>query len=166
MKKEPKLNKKIFKDQGTDCQLTVFGGLCAMNMGNYAPYFTITAELWAYSVEKKRKLGRDCLSCGCMHETIIEHFPEYADIVALHLSTIDGVPIHCLENGWYWFGKSKYICERKNALLASHFRISLEDAEKLSFETKADLAVWIETQKPRWKQEAEDCIKKHNLQIF
>ncbi len=164
MKKEPKLNKKIFKDQGTDCQLTVFGGLRDLNK-TQKPYFTITADLWAYSVEKKRKLGRDCLSCGCMHETILEHFPEYADIVALHCSSIDGEPMHCLGNGWYWLGKTKYE-ERNNAFLASHFRISLEDAEKLSFETKADLAVWIEAQKPRWKQEADDCIKKHNLQIF
>ena len=67
--------------------LTVYGGLHYIR-GNSKPYFSITAD---YGVNE----------CGCLHERILKAFPQYADLVAMHLSDIDGVPMHAEANGWY-----------------------------------------------------------------
>jgi len=70
----------------------VYGGLHYIR-GNHAPYFTLT-----YS-ETCRACGTD--SGGAGHETILQHFPQFADLAAMHLSDIDGVPMHAAGNGWY-----------------------------------------------------------------
>lgn len=72
--------------------LTVLGGLHNIK-SNHAPYFTITAEEY----DSKGKVE----SCGCLHDAILKKFPRFADLIALHLSDIDGVPMHPEANGWY-----------------------------------------------------------------
>src|SRR4051812_47564544 len=61
--------------------------------GNHAPYFTLT-------INSGRVNGRDSFG-GADHETIVREFPELADLAALHLSDIDGSPLHAEANGWY-----------------------------------------------------------------
>lgn len=48
--------------------------------------------------------GETKYSSGCIHELIIEHFPEFQPFVDLHLSNIQGVPMHAVDNGFYWLG--------------------------------------------------------------
>lgn len=62
--------------------------------GNRQPRFSITAE-----VREPRK--RDISAGGCMHREILQHWPDLADLVALHLSDMDGTPMHAEANGWY-----------------------------------------------------------------
>lgn len=73
-------------------QLVITGGLHSIR-GNSAPYFSITATEYVN--------GRD-ESSGCLHELILSHRPEFADLVALHLSNIAGAPMHTEANGFYW----------------------------------------------------------------
>ena len=62
-------------------------------LGNSAPHFSITATVTDHR-------GR-FESGGCQHELILQHFPQFADLVSLHLSDISGVPMHASGNGWY-----------------------------------------------------------------
>lgn len=74
--------------------LHVEGGLCYLK-GNPLPYFSLTC--W-----KHRKGHPDqCQSGGADHETILKYYPQFADLAALHLSDINGVPMHAEANGWY-----------------------------------------------------------------
>lgn len=75
-------------------QFTVHGGLNFLR-GNSAPYFSIT--YWAHRVGHKTADE----SGGAGHDEILKHFPQFADLAALHLSDINGVPMHAEGNGWY-----------------------------------------------------------------
>lgn len=84
-----------------------------MIKGNKAPYFSITNH------------------CGAAHDEILRLYPEYADIVELHLSDIDGTPMYALENGAFYietFGKDK---NYQINTVAKHFRISHTQADCL-----------------------------------
>jgi hypothetical protein len=54
-------------------------------IGNQKPYFSLTGRVV--------KDGREVTS-GAIHEEILEAFPELEDIAKLHLSDIDGKPMH------------------------------------------------------------------------
>lgn len=65
----------------------VEGGLHYIK-GNRAPYFSLTCS--GYN------------SGGADHATILKHFPRFADLAAMHLSDINGKPMHAVETGWYY----------------------------------------------------------------
>ena len=104
--KKPTLASKVYTDHGETYRITVHGGLHYIR-GNSAPYFTITADQY-------RKCGNGRWvedSFGCLHELIERLWPgKFTDLIAMHLSHIDGEPTHSAENGWYfarggtWFG--------------------------------------------------------------
>lgn len=142
-------------------------------IGNQKPYFSLTGRV----VEN----GRESVS-GAIHDEILKAFPQLADIAALHLSDIDGKPMHSFENGKYWAGFTKY--ENGNAEnLANLLRIGKQRSQDLMYETlvdkcneiKADtnedvlpetlLKEFHDRQIPRWKQEADAVIRKYNLEI-
>ena len=130
-------------------------------IGNQKPYFSLTGRI----VEK----GRESVS-GAIHDEILKAFPQLADIAALHLSDIDGVPMHSFENGKYWAGFTKW--EDGNAKqLADHWRISQDKAAHLLYDNlelglEQDLLKeFHDNQLPRWKQEADAAIKKHTLEL-
>lgn len=55
--------------------------------GNSRPYWSVTAN------------GRG--RAGCLHDEILQHAPELAPIVEVHLMSIDGNPMYFKENGVY-----------------------------------------------------------------
>lgn len=138
-----------------DRSLTAFGGLHYIK-GNTSPYFSLTGE--------ERENGR-VVSCGCMHEPLLDKWPELADLAALHLSDLNGVPMYAVENGWYFYGGTKWQA-RDNAALARHLRITMDVAEALSFENKAQFALFVDGQRTRWAAEARECIAHHQLVVF
>jgi len=142
-------------------------------IGNQKPYFSLTGRVV--------KDGREVTS-GAIHEEILEAFPEIEDIAKLHLSDIDGKPMHSFENGKYWAGFTKWE-NGNNKNLSRLWRISEKSAEKLQYDALNDQCREIEVdtgeivleetllkdfhdrQLPRWKQEADNIIKKYNLEL-
>ena len=161
-------------------------------IGDQKPYFSLTGEIWEADASGKPK-GRDCVMSGCIHDEILAHFPELADIEALHLSDIDGVPMYAEANGWYFLagwlsterkryaeyhmGNGSQPKTRKECLevFAKHCRLGLADAKKIA----VDVLAWskdpascrqrwaqiCEGMRPRWKQEADACIARHSLEV-
>lgn len=82
--------------EGSRVPLTfrVEGGL-HMIRGNRAPYFTLTYT------QHRKGFPDQCYSGGAGHREILRHFPRFADLAALHLADIDGVPMRAEANGWY-----------------------------------------------------------------
>lgn len=106
---------------------------------NSAPYFTLTIGNGYIN-------GRDSFG-GADHETIVRELPELADLAALHLSDIDGVPMHAEANGWYQLaGACGGFGERYHAgnaetygrprdclgTFAAHCRITREEAQAIA----------------------------------
>lgn len=74
--------------------MRVVGGLHYIK-SNRKPYFTLTVDI------HRKGFPNQCQSGGCDHTTILKYYPRFADLAALHLSDIDGVPMHGESNGWY-----------------------------------------------------------------
>ena len=128
--------------------------------GNPAPYFSVTGTVYKANRRGERDARfRNCLTCGCIHATILEAFPGLSDVVALHLADINGLPHYAVENGWYW------VRERNVGNLAGLLRISQEKAEELMSISKEEFVEFVRSQKPRWKSEALAAIEKYNLAI-
>mgnify|MGYP000961481580 CR=1 FL=1 len=100
-------------------------------------------------------------ACGAGHDTIRKYFGnQFDDVIPLHLADSDGVPMHALENGFYYLQNPE---EFKPEVVADHFRVSLASVEALRALSKDDLAKWVEDQKPRWKAEAEAIRAKYKI---
>jgi hypothetical protein len=139
-------------------------------IGNQKPYFSLTGRI----VEGGRESGG-----GAIHDEILKAFPQLADIAALHLSDIDGKPMHSFENGRYWAGFTKWE-EANSKHLSNLWRISQDDAAGLLHDAlmaklwqdgdgdtlpETLLKEFHDNQIPRWKQEADAAIKKHKLTL-
>ena len=115
-------------------------------------YFSITYEaLWRGRVE----------SCGAGHDTIRKYFgKQFDDVIPMHLSNSEGVPMHALENGYYYLQNPE---EFGSEVIANHFRISLEEVETLRHFSKDQLSQWVEHQKPVWADEAKEIRTKYGI---
>lgn len=146
-------------------------------LGNQKPHFTITADIFE---------GRTLVACGPMHEEILLEQPDLQDFVDMHLSDIDGVPMHAVENGWYWLSSSlgglgeKYFhanVDEAFLYFCKHCRITTEEGDAIRktiwdvaprMDAKHTKAKWVEiceSMKPRWKREAEALIRKYHLKV-
>ena len=167
--------KKVLLGSGI---LAIYAGLHYIR-GNPTPYFSLTAESNKYGY-------------GMLHDLILEHCPELAPLADLHLSDINGVPMHAVENGWYWLegaaggwgprfhGASDPGVEPEKCLriLAQHLRISNSEAQNLLKETShsverngltaatQEFARYTERLKPHWKAEADEAIERFDLRIY
>ena len=125
--------------------------------GNSHPHFSVTGNL----TENHR-----WASGGCLHELILSKFPHLSDAISLHLSDDSGIPMYALENGFYYCkNRQGRKLEYSAQTVADHFRIPLKQVPSIRRMTKDELAAWIETQKPRWKAEADAVIAKYSLTI-
>lgn len=71
--------------------------------GNDSPYFTLTGEGWF-----KGDRHDDPSMGGQIPDEILQAFPWLTLISHLHLrDAVTGIPLHALENGWYWFSADK-----------------------------------------------------------
>jgi hypothetical protein len=68
--------------------------------GNGHNTFSITGDIWKSTINGK-KIGRDCLTGGCIHDDIIKHFPELKPFIKWHLTSSDG-PMYYLENTLFY----------------------------------------------------------------
>jgi hypothetical protein len=175
-------------DTVTGVTTRALGGLHFIR-GNNLPYFSLTYE----SIQPGR---READSCGAEHGDVVGKWPELRLLADIHLADINGVPLHAVENGW-WFlatapriqddglaGSAKWCPSDKKTerhyleIFGEHCRVTLLKAYEvkarlLEVADKDGLAVaklifkaWVEEQKPRWKLEASHAIKFLDLKVF
>lgn len=146
---------------GDRVKMEIRGGP-AGNRAGLTPAFAVTGEF-----RSKEWKFREAESVGAIHGILLRAFPWAAPIIKLHLSDEEGVPLHAIDNGWYWVGGTRWnkdeVGSPPNASnLAKHLRISQDDAQKLIDAvlghrmTKDMFATYVDTQRPRWKQEAHE----------
>ena len=89
----------------------------------------------------------------------------YNAIKPLHLSNEEGLPMHAVENGFYYIecikgNKDNTDHKFDKLTVAKHFRINEKEAKELinKIESKEDMVNYIESQKPRWKKEADKAL--------
>jgi len=143
------------------------------------PYFSITGKMWPID-SRGLPVGRDAGISGCIHEAIDKYFPELHNYIALHLSDIDGVPMHAEANALYYAGATKYQDAANVKHLSNHLRITQAFAEYLIDALAVgkvepwlpdflapvgsrpmslnDFHALIESFKPSWKGEADRLI--------
>ena len=155
--------KRIFKEESVFKKLVYVGqkekfilemGLAKANHTSFS--FTIDV------FKGKRDIGG-----GANHSLMIKIMPELKKYIDLHLADENGVPMHAVENGYYYLeNPHTYNTE----VVANHFRINEHEAKKLQDDvknkkmSKDDLSKWVDSQKSRWAKEAKDCIHwLHNL---
>ena len=96
-KKQVKTFKKVYVENGREYILIAevrYDDEC----GNGHNTFTITGEIWR--AKKGQPIGRDCESCGCIHEDIAKRLPELAPYIKWHLVSSDS-PMHYIANTVY-----------------------------------------------------------------
>jgi len=135
-----------------------------------APYFTVTADVW----DTRYRAG-DPDSCGQNHEIISAAFPHLRDIIALHMSNIDGVPMHAIENGWYYFTDfdGRGISMYGGPTSSKWYELSpVQRAEDYlrapagyfdDVRNKDEFVARIDELRPVWKAEADAAIARHGL---
>lgn len=157
-------------------------GLCYIK-GNELPYFSVTAS-------GKPKKGGGGEFGGCCHELVLDVAPDLAPLIDLHLSDINGAPMHADANGWYWMaghlgglGQTYHGCngdrpkssDEALEIFAKHARVSTNEARGLAVflldtlnldgphAARQAFSIWIAAQRPRWKAEAEKAIADFGL---
>lgn len=120
---------KIYISEGRKHRIVVTAEL--HSIGDQEPYFSITGDIHWQAANNRWVF----VAGGCIHDEIIEHFPELEPLVAIHLSNQDGVPLHAYENAAYWAGATKWQ-ERNIGSLAKHLRIN----EKVA----AHMCEWVD----------------------
>lgn len=143
MKCDPIIRASEYREGSTRYRITVNAGL-HMIKGNSAPYFSLTGV-----IDEVRAGRWHDYSSGCIHEDILKLWPDLGDLAALHMSNIDGQPMHAEANGWYWLaGALGGLGERYHAgnagqpktpeeclrVFAEHCRITLDAARALAAE--------------------------------
>lgn len=126
----------------------------------YGPYFSITADGFRRG--------------GCLHEEILQYRPDLKPLTDIHLSTLDGVPMHAEANGWYWLAKACGIKQPYEpdqseldsfVIFGEHIRKTLKEAHEILKRVKTSanprLAWQAEVQEllPHWKTQAKNALK-------
>lgn len=96
-KKQVKVFKKSYTENGREYVLIAnvrYDDEC----GNGHNTFAVTGEVWR--AKNGQPIGRDCESCGCIHEDIANHLPELAPYLKWHLVSSDG-PMYYIANTVY-----------------------------------------------------------------
>lgn len=128
---------------------------------NQLPYFSVTHEVWhATKKGEINKRYKEPFSCGACDDEVEKVFPELKDLFDFHLRDINGEPMYTLENGLY------FIKENDVNAVKKHFRVD-DATELMKIKTKEELQKYLVVNGfyDRWKKEADNLIKKYNLQI-
>lgn len=186
---EPILRQTELVVRGRRLRVVVTGGLWYAS-GNRLPHFQAiytTRYIGARDLDGFGPLGVDC--------PWLEHWPELLDLAQLVTSgaDLDGAPMHAEANGWYWVcgavgglgerfhgGNGSVLKDRAACIgiLAGHLRIDERAAEGIVAQcrsifidqgtgrARAAFASYVETQRDRWKREADAVIAHHSLEHF
>lgn len=121
--------------------------------------------------------GKTKYSVGCIHDEILEHFPNLKPLVDIHLSDLNGIPMYAKENGWYWAKKvlgipSQFGPEEDPIkcleILKKHLRTDIDsfiyeliEVVNSNGEVSAKMVfnTFVDNLKPQWKREAEKALE-------
>ena len=97
--------------------------------GNDYAYFSLTGEI----SRNDRRYRDPIITCGCIHDEILNHFPQLAPLALVHLSGPDGQPMHAEANALYWAGGSPdfHSGEYKPEMLAQHLQADRDIAKRV-----------------------------------
>ena len=117
--------------------------------GNPQAYWTATADIYephgTWSGRARFNNDREPDSSGSGGETIVKAWPWLAPIVALALSSADGMPMHAVENGRYWL-------RERPEQAAQLWRCSVDELPQ-----PEDVETFVEAQRERWGREASEA---------
>lgn len=125
-----------------------------VTIGDQKPYFSVTGSIWANRSAHTRGPDNPHTS-GQVHDEVLRNFPDLADLVALHLADIDGVPMHAVANGEYFYRQGNVDAAART------LRVAVEDLP--ADLSPADFKAYAESQRDRWKSEADAVIEKYAL---
>ena len=94
---------------------------------------------------------------GCIHDTVLKHFPEFQQFVDLHLSDYSGAPMHAIANGFY------HLKNDGKEVTMNQLRITEEEYKELAqAEDKEHFGYILNQLKvpARWKKEAKKAQKE------
>ena len=140
------------------------------------PYFSITGRL--LEIQSHGRFVET--TSGCIHDEILKVAPELKPFVDLHSSDLQGVPMHSVENGFYWLCKVAGIPqqygpdqspEECTKIFQEHLRIGYPETLSLVgrvanayLDGKAEIATSPEvTDKCRKMQEEQGIFRAKNL---
>ena len=159
---------------GKRVRLDVTGQL--VRYDNQIPHYSITGDVKILD----RRYRDPFIMGGAIHENIISYFPQLAPLVRVHLSDLEGIPLHAEANARHWAGLSKWsdgspMSPRTNygrypletasdglewspLMLANHLRVEVPEAREIR-EALARGVTWrqiLELSKlpDRWAREA------------
>ncbi len=147
--------KKISK-QLVNGRLTVEYGISVTNHS----YFSITAHL------KEWINGQLCESFGCLHEDILQHFPDMKDLVDIHLSDAEtGMPMYAKENGFY------HLCQKGIDYASEYLHLNEANSQELkrvmleakTGTLKETFNAFVDSMADTWKMEADAIKAKYQL---
>jgi len=164
-----KTESKIIKN-GREGIIVKYG----INVTNHS-YFSITATIgekhpgrYSEPIEVNGQKF-DVYAVGCCHEEIAKYFPQFADLIALHLSDVDGTPMHAAANSAYLYEQGKFDFVQSTLRLTNE---QMNRVHALCNDPQATVAgvgpvfkMICEEMKPIWKAEADAAIAKHGLEV-
>jgi hypothetical protein len=136
-------------------------------------YFAVTCDGWekrgTWSGRVAALHGRESTFGGSCHDLILSVAPELAPIVAVHLASLNGEPMHAVVNGWYFYSGECSTYERarvaagenlysENLKMSDHDRaaraLRLGPDELPTGLDKQGFADFAESLKDRWLRDA------------
>lgn len=125
--------------------------------------FSITGGIYR---APNSRLDRYFVLGGCIHESIVKHFPEFAPFVPLHLCDYKGAPIHTLANMFFRLREGFYSLPPDHtefpAKFCEYYRITPKQFARLSkCQTEKELAVTLQDTGvvALWEMEVQAAIK-------
>lgn len=153
-----------------------------------SPGFSLCGELYekhgTWSGKAQQENGRGCDACGQITEDVLRAFPQLKTLASLHLSDLDGVPMHAISNGLYFYRYARDIPQQygfdnkygeaaregfddpkdyARNVVKRMFRLdNLAELDAIPFENSKQFdsafSTFVDSQRDRWKIEATDAI--------
>lgn len=95
---------------------------------------------------------------GCIHKTILKHYPNFKVFVDLHLSDLKGIPMHFVANGFYFITEFLKRNDYSLEIIQNHFRIDRNEAKKLCRLVANEGKIYAK------KYVLDNYVKRYNLE--
>lgn len=124
--------------------------------------FAITGSIYEHPTSKAE---RYLAGCGCIHEDIEKHFPEFKTFINLHLCDYKGIPMHCVANGFYHL-KSGFVSlgdKTQKQYFCDYYRVTALQYDTLvTSENQLEYAIHLKDLGvlSQWEKEANKAIKQ------